>query len=177
MGITCEDGRCLGWEQVKVRNDPKDLFQWRHSCSYESENCTQLMLNADITFFRDMEDYICQEEDDSCENGQVTGFPTESTTCKWGDSRVLASCFPERTISSDVVELYANDKNTFVDEFAEVLDIMIQNTLDELQTIEKVGNGNVSNGELCPDVGETWCTGDGYILLPWLCFRLLQMQY
>lgn len=161
--ITCEDGRCLGWEQVRIRNgrDRDDLFQWQHSCSDESEDCTQLMLNADITFFRDMEGYICEEEDsDSCENGQVTGFPPDST-CDWEVSRILASCFPERAISSDLVEFYANDKNTFVDEFAEVFDIMIQNTPDELQTIKKVGNDSMSNGELCPDVGETWCTGDG----------------
>ena len=46
------EGRCLGWELIKIANKnnihgPK--FQWRHSCREDGSGCTHLMMHADVS--------------------------------------------------------------------------------------------------------------------------------
>ena len=62
-------GRCQGWELVKVIKEPGDFkFQWQHSCDDNGDGCTHIMLHADMSMFKDIDQYICQvgEDDRGC---------------------------------------------------------------------------------------------------------------
>lgn len=74
-GYEFYDGRCFGWEQQQITNeglnDFPDRFQWRHSCNEDGLNCTHIMLNADMGLYRDLDGFICTDQD---ENATASGI-------------------------------------------------------------------------------------------------------
>ena len=125
-----------GWEQVKVTSSGK--FQWRVGCTTsagtaDGNGCRRLMLNVDMNLFFDLDPYMAA--DGSVSIPPFAERPSSAPSHCGTDGRIWAACFQQRiTDSNTVVEAFGgrNELDSFLDEFAEVYDMMISRVTDSV---------------------------------------------
>lgn len=177
VGSHCEEdesdpsstGRCQGWEVQRISTLGGDgtrlhNYQWQTACRDDGTGCRLLMIHADMTLLKDLDGYICTDDevaanDRGCtEVGQVIGWPEDSECGIWdATKRIFAKCYHDRdgTVSKQTVDKYAADEVEFLEAFAIVYQKMLEhrNPLGwpALQSIEMPEPEELSvNGDPCP---------------------------
>ena len=160
--VTCgaPEFRCQGWEQVPMGGGN---FQWRHSCDKDGAGCTHMMLNTDMSLFREIDEYVDHS------TGKVVAFPADSPCGSLTESsRILATCFEKVDGDGGLVALYGGDLNLWIHDFGLVFDRMIRRvppgtTLKTLEALPTCGSGTIADGQPCPTQCAEQLTGDGKV--------------